>query len=220
MTPGACPHDLAAEVYARTMRCVRRRYGHNPKHSQVMHDAVGEAFIRWFKSPADKTAHSANEHARWMTSTAGAHILDTDPCRRKYARAIRSLATHAEADEWDEERAAVRREAALRRDRDAPDFAYAEDNIIEALDAIRAPPPSPIATHQEALAVLKHRGWLDREVARILGVSRPTIGNWRSGAQPTEAAVAALMSLVAKDDAPPAHLRYRQRRPPQPAKRR
>lgn len=190
-------HELAAEVYTKAMRTVRRRFGRHPKHSQVVHDAVGEAFVRWYKSSSDKTAHSANEHARWMASTAGSHILDTDPCRRKPSRAVRSIASHGEVEEHDEQRAVIRREAQLRRFIGAPEFAYAEDNLNEALDAVRGRHAVPDATvHQEALATLKRRGWTDACIADATGVSRPTVGTWRSGREPSPTAGATLLHLA------------------------
>lgn len=221
MNHGACPNELATAVYDRTMRIVKRKFGHNPKHSQCIRDAVGEAFLRWYKSPADKTAHAVNEHAHWLTGTAGSHLLDSDPCKRRTSRGVRMMAAFAPATTdmgtcAEEDRATVFFESILRRDRGAPDFAHAEDNFIEGLDAWLADPPPPPGTAAEALAILKELDWTDLAIAHAIGVSRPTVGTWRSGRLPSQAARAVLMSLAARREGPP----NPGRRPPQTVKQR
>lgn len=209
MTPGACPHALAAEVYARTMRKVRRKFGHNPIHRQCVHDAVGEAFVRWYASASDKTEHAAGEHARWLTGTAGTHIRDTNPCKRRTARAVRSLASFghdiSDDEDHDDKRSAVRREAILRQARGAPEFAYAEDNVNEAIDAIhppRLPPGASMAAFAAAMDSLKSSGWTDLAIATRIGVARAAVSSWRNGSKAApkhhRASVVALASVGQK----------------------
>lgn len=187
-TRGPCTDALAIEVYTLTMRRVKRNFGHSPTRSQSVHDAVGEAFSQWLRSASDKAEHAAAEHATWVAKTAATHILDTNPCKRRTARGVRSLASYMpdSSDEpWhDDDREADRFESILRKHRGAADVEACEDNIIEAMDAILAsdiPPGTGARAFNAAMIMLKARHWSDRGIGEQIGVAAPTISMWRTG---------------------------------------
>lgn len=188
MNPGACLHELAVEVYTIAVRITRRKYGRNTKHAQRIEDAVGEAFVRWYASASDKSAHAAIEHARYLAKTAGSHLSDTNPCKRKTARAIACIASHDDDQREDGDgpyfKATTRFEATLRRYRGAPTFADCEDNTIDAIDAILdtdLPPGAAEPVMRLAIDTLKRRHWTDRTIAAAIGVAHPMLSIWRSG---------------------------------------
>jgi hypothetical protein len=221
-TRGACSEALAVEVYGATMVRVHRMFGRFPRLSQVIPDAVGEAFVRWLQSCGDKSEHVANHHVWWVTRNAGNHLLDTAPTKRRVARAIRLIASYAPDDNIvDNDRGefeAERFEARLRRHKDAASLSDCEDNIIEALDAVRAVSEMPDALAPDACAValrqLKDRQWTDDAIATRLGVSRSLVVLWRRRVcQPAEPKRRALIDLAASCEYPPFRKRKNGRAP-------
>lgn len=181
-------HELAAEVYTIAVRITRRKYGRNAKHAQRIEDAVGEAFVRWYASASDKSAHAAIEHARYLAKTAGSHLRDTNPCKRKTARSIACIASYDSEECKDGDsgdfKFANKFEMAIRRARGAPTFSGCEDNTIDAIDAILdtdLPPGSAEPVMRLAIDTLKRRHWTDRTIGAAIGVAHPMLSIWRSG---------------------------------------
>ena len=208
MTPsrGPCPDALAAEVYALTLVRTRRRCRPNSPHQQTIPDVVGEAYVRWLASAADKTEHTAGEHARHLSLTA-LHYLTCPRSRRRAARVARPIAEARAVLADSDLEPTSNLETLLRRDRGASEAPEAhEDDVIERLDAARRYLLGrPTTTALEALAVLADRGWSVQQVAAGAGCSENAVHNWSKGQRvPSPASTATLVRLAATDGTPPA----------------
>lgn len=212
---GACSDALAFEVHRRTIAGVRKRIGHQHMHAQAADDAVGEAFIRWLGNPADKSQRLAVEHAHWLIANSIGHLLDTNPNKRRTARAVRSLASWGPSKDSEgdsasaESRHTRKHEAILRKFYDVSEPADYEDNLLGALDAtaakVRGVPATPKTTWRAALDVLIARGWSRAQIAATMAVSYQSVRAWVAGEiVPHSDRRDEILTLAASDASPPA----------------
>lgn len=195
MPRGHCPDSLAAKVHALTLAHAMHRCG--PNYRQTIPDVVGEAFVRWLASPADKTEHAPGEHANFVARDALRYLT----CRR----AQRQAADHARP--YSEEDCALFHHALSDVGEETCDVEGEEVARLDALRALaRRDTGRQTASMVEALKVLAERGWSLLQIAYGAGVSETAVQHWVQGARrATSASIATVIRLAATDGPPPAH---------------
>jgi DNA-binding transcriptional regulator YiaG len=204
---GACPDALAEEVHSRTMHRMRIRFGHTSKEP-VIADVVSEAFMVWLGTATDKTLHFAGVHVFWLTKTASTYIFDKS--RRRPARHAMPCASWTDneltefKDEGDNENWVDVNEGHFRRFHCISEPSEHEDHFLSDLDLMHLVLQGrECKTWHEALDLLIARGWSGPQIAVAVGASEQAVLAWRNGANPLEAARAALIELAAVDGPPP-----------------
>lgn len=202
---GACTNALAEEVHRRTMAGVLKRFG-GGRHRQIVDDAVGEAFVHWLGTKADKGLHAAPEHAHWLIKRVAWLLLSKTYSQG--ARHVRSCAQWVEAFEIDQ----------YGRENNPSEHLYREfygissptdheDHFLADLDTTRRLLRGKVCeSWREALDSLLDRGWTGGQIGLAIGRSQQAVSYWLTRSVPGQAARLALFDLAAQDGPPPAHI--------------
>lgn len=204
---GACTNDLAEEVHRRTMVGVLKRFG-GGRHRQIVDDAVGEAFMHWLGTKANKGLHAAPEHAYWLIKRVAWLLLSKTYSQG--ARHVRSCAQWAMTEGFEGDGTA--RENALTEHHFREFYGHSsptehEDHFLADLDTTRRLLRGKVCeSWREALGSLLNRGWTSGQIGLAIGRSQQAVSYWLTRSVPGQAARLALFDLAAQDGPPPAHI--------------
>jgi hypothetical protein len=225
MTRGHCPDDLAAEVYRRTHRLMRKRFKIPGNLRTSLPEAVGDVYMRWLGNASDKSMHPASAHVFWLVKRATTLLRGGDANVERRGRSVRCIANKVHERQSKDAESSVDGECEydFRDDHWRAHYQTTgaedhEDSIIEALDLAHfTSSDRAFDSWRDALDSLIARGWSRVDLAAHLGVSYPLIGQYLSGATaPRSARQEQIIGLATSDTMPPRETvtvaRYAQRR--------